>query len=126
MPSISVVRRLVIDAKQAWLDGFTSVKYAHISGDTVTHCPFWIVTIWNTILDIRIQVRKPWTDATDWVRKQLQQKKKADVRQAAAETSRPLTMLPWNVAKRGLSSTDPIHTLWRFLGSTWLSRTKRV
>ncbi|KAJ6607322.1 hypothetical protein B0H10DRAFT_2039733 [Mycena sp. CBHHK59/15] len=32
-------------------------------------------------------------------------------------------MLPWNVAKRGLSSTDPIHTLWRFLGSTWLSTT---
>ncbi|KAJ6592094.1 hypothetical protein DFH09DRAFT_1073168 [Mycena vulgaris] len=108
MPSTSMIRKLVIDGKQAWLDGFTSVKYAHIPGDTVTNFPLWIITFWNLVIDMRIQVRKPWTDATEWVKTQLKQKKRSDIRQVATETSRLLA---------------PVHTLWRFLGPKWLSST---
>ncbi|KAJ6459829.1 hypothetical protein DFH09DRAFT_1348806 [Mycena vulgaris] len=122
MPSTSMIRKLVIDGKQAWLDGFTSVKYAHLPGDTVTNFPLWIITFWNlVVIDMRIQVRKPWTDATEWVKTQLKQKKRSDIRQVATETSRLLAVLPWNAAKRGLSDSQPVHTLWRFLGPKWLS-----
>ncbi|KAJ7348641.1 hypothetical protein DFH08DRAFT_960023 [Mycena albidolilacea] len=30
-------------------------------------------------------------------------------------------MLPWGLAKRGLSDLEPFHSLWRFLGTHWLS-----
>ncbi|KAJ7362494.1 hypothetical protein DFH08DRAFT_841000, partial [Mycena albidolilacea] len=32
-----------------------------------------------------------------------------------------LAMLPWGLAKRGLSDSEPFHSLWRFLGTHWLS-----
>jgi hypothetical protein len=123
MPPVAVIRRLVVAGKQAWLDGFTSVKYAHINGDTLTHFPLWVITFWNTVVDMRLQIRKPWREAMDWVKHQMQQKKRSDVRKMAAETSCLLALLHWNTAKRGLSDTSPVHTLWRYLGPTWLSST---
>ncbi|KAJ7772490.1 hypothetical protein B0H14DRAFT_2632318 [Mycena olivaceomarginata] len=123
MPPMAVIRRLSSDGRQAWLDGFTSVKYGHINGETVTHFPLWVITYWNTVVDIRTKIRKPWNEARDWVRNQMQQKKRSDVRDLAAETSRLLAILPWNAAKRGLSDTEPLHTLWRYLGPSWMSST---
>jgi hypothetical protein len=123
MPPTAVIRRLSSDGRQAWLDGFTSVKYGHINGETVTHFPLWVITYWNTVVDIRTKIRKPWNEARDWVRNQMQQKKRSDVRDLAAETSRLLAILPWNAAKRGLSDTEPLHTLWRYLGPSWMSST---
>ncbi|KAF8163940.1 hypothetical protein K438DRAFT_1618137, partial [Mycena galopus ATCC 62051] len=41
----------------------------------------------------------------------------------ATETSRLLGIIPWKAAKRGLSNKEPMHTLWRYLGPTWLSDT---
>jgi hypothetical protein len=108
MPPVAVIRRLVVAGKQAWLDGFTSVKYAHINGDTLTHFPLWVITFWNTVVDMRLQIRKPWREAMDWVKQQMQQKKRSDARKMAAETSCLLALLHWNTAKRGLSDTSPV------------------
>ncbi|KAJ6590815.1 hypothetical protein B0H10DRAFT_2197604 [Mycena sp. CBHHK59/15] len=123
MPPITVIRRLIQDGKQAWLDGYTSVKYGHISGDALTHFPLWLISFWNDVIDIRLHVRKPWNDARDWVKKQMGHKKNSDVRKHATETSRLLGILPWNGSKRGLSDVSPIHTFWRYLGPEWLSST---
>ncbi|KAJ6590402.1 hypothetical protein DFH09DRAFT_1074039 [Mycena vulgaris] len=89
MPPVKVIRQLVHDGKQAWLDGFTSVKYAHLPGDVSTHFPLW----------------------------------NAEIRKSATEVTKLLGILPWNGSKRGLSDSSPIHSLWRFLGTEWLSST---
>ncbi|KAJ7692226.1 hypothetical protein B0H17DRAFT_934211, partial [Mycena rosella] len=123
LPAVTVIRQLFQAKNQAWLDGFTSIRYAHLSGDTVTYFPLWVISFWNDVVDIRSQVRKPWTDARDWVKKQMEQKKKPDVRKHATDVSKLLGILPWNERKRGLSDTEPIHTLWRYLGQGWLSST---
>jgi hypothetical protein len=123
MPTATVIRQLFQNKNQMWLDGFTSIKYAHLSGDTVTHFPLWVISFWNDITDIRFQVRKPWTDARDWVKKQMEQKKKPDVRVQATDVSKLLGILPWKGNKRGLSNNEPIHTLSRYLGPEWLSST---
>ncbi|KAF8145582.1 hypothetical protein K438DRAFT_1428875, partial [Mycena galopus ATCC 62051] len=123
LPPVQVIRRLAVDGKQAWLDGFMSVKYGHIKGETLTHFPLWIITFWNEVIDTRLNVRKPWTHAKDWVKQQLQQRKRPDDRKLATETSRLLGIIPWKAAKRGLSDKEPMYTLWRYLGPTWLSAT---
>jgi len=121
IPPPTVTRKLVEAGRQAWLDGFTSVTYAHIPGEVITHFPLWIVSFWNDTLNIRVKVRKPWIDAKDWVIQQLQQKRSAERRSFAKETSTLLSLLPWDGAKQGLSDNEPIHVLWRYLGPNWLA-----
>ncbi|KAJ7035875.1 hypothetical protein C8F04DRAFT_1096976 [Mycena alexandri] len=123
MPSVKVIRRLAHDVQQAWLDGFTSVKCAHITGEGVTHFPLWVIMFWNAVADIRGNVRKPWITSRDWVKDQLESKRKPDVRKYATEVTRLLGILPWNTLKRGLSDASPVHSLSRFLGKRWLSST---
>ncbi|KAJ7874651.1 hypothetical protein B0H13DRAFT_1894474 [Mycena leptocephala] len=96
MPPVTVIRRLAQEAQQAWLDGFKSVK---------------------------LEVRKPWTGVRDWLKKQMEQRKNSQVRTHATEAIKLLGVLPWNGRKRGLSDKSPIHSLWRFLGTEWLSST---
>ncbi|KAJ6614364.1 hypothetical protein B0H10DRAFT_1950734 [Mycena sp. CBHHK59/15] len=69
------------------------------------------------------RLRKPWTDARDWLKKQMERKKNPDMRRHAADASRLLGILPWKGKKRGLSDSEPIHTLWRCFGVQWLSST---
>ncbi|KAJ7761686.1 hypothetical protein B0H16DRAFT_1719327 [Mycena metata] len=97
----------------AWLDGYISVKYAHIPGDTV----------WNAVADIRGNIRNPWVTCRDWVKNQLGNRRKPDLRKYATDITRLLGILPWNTLKRGLSDASPIHSLSRFLGTRWLSST---
>jgi hypothetical protein len=123
MPPVKVIRRLVQDGQQAWLDGFKSVKYGHLAVDAGTHFPLWVISFWNTVIDIRSDVRKPWIGARDWLKKQMEQKKNPQVRTHATDVTKLLGVLPWNGRKRGLSDNSPIHSLWRFFGTEWLSST---
>jgi hypothetical protein len=56
MPSASVIKKLVIDVKQTWLNDFKSVKYVHISTGVATHFPCWIITFWNSVYELRAEV----------------------------------------------------------------------
>ncbi|KAJ7928664.1 hypothetical protein B0H13DRAFT_1860234 [Mycena leptocephala] len=123
MPPVKIIRRLAQEAQQAWLDGFKSVKYGHLSGDAGTHFPFWVISFWIAVIAIRLEVRKPWTGVRDWLKKQMEQRKNSQVRTYATEAIKLLGVLPWNGRKRGLSDKSPIHSLWRFLGTEWLSST---
>lgn len=133
-PDATVIQRLVVFAAQAHLEGFQSVRYSHIQwnhkpenadGDAEMEdlwYPLWAVTFWSTIVDVK-KISVQWLRCRDWIRLQLQQKKSPHHRQLAEQASILLTVLPWGKNKpRGLSSgSDPIHTLWRFLGPHWLS-----
>ncbi|KAJ7877815.1 hypothetical protein B0H13DRAFT_1892972 [Mycena leptocephala] len=123
MPPVKVIRRLAQEGQQAWLDGFKSVKYGHLSGDAGTHFPLLVISFWNAVIDIRSDVRKPWIGGRDWLKKQMEQKKNPQVRTHATEVTKLLSVLPWNGRKRGLSDKSPIHSLWCFFGTEWLSST---
>jgi len=47
-----MVRKLVDLQHQAWLDGFQSVKYVHLSDAVTTHYPLWLVSFWAAVLDL--------------------------------------------------------------------------
>ena len=66
IPTASIIQQLSADAPQAWLDGYNSVKYTHLAEMTVTHFPLWVITLWNSILDIHANIQKPWHKACNW------------------------------------------------------------
>ena len=77
MPSASVTKKLVVATKQAWLDGFESVKYAHISTSVATHFPLWLVMFWSDVHELRTEIRGPWVKAKAWLAKEMLQKRSA-------------------------------------------------
>jgi hypothetical protein len=56
MPSASVTKKLVVTVKQAWLDGFESVKYVHISTGVAIHFPLWLITFWSSVYELQTDV----------------------------------------------------------------------
>jgi hypothetical protein len=57
-----------------------------------------------------------------WVNRQKKISAVNPTRAALAEaTILTLAMLPWGLAKRGVSDSEPFHTLSRLLGPTWLA-----
>jgi hypothetical protein len=116
MPTRTVVKKLMHIRHQAWLDGFKSVKYAHISTSVSTHCPWWVISFWNEVHDLRTTVRGPWLTAKAWLAAELRQKRSPQRRAHAEDVSILLAALPWGGKKCGLSDDEPIHTLWRYLG----------
>ncbi|KIM35516.1 hypothetical protein M413DRAFT_32458 [Hebeloma cylindrosporum] len=111
-PDCSTVRQLVEFSRQAWLDGFTSIRYAHLQAgsETTTFFPF-----------------TKWLKGRDWITKQLKQNKSVERRLLAEEASILLTLLPWGVNKPdGVSEGgDPIHVLSRYLGPNWLANSEQ-
>src|ERR1700678_2845293 len=75
-------------SRQAWLDGFQSVRYADLSGtsETATYFPLWLVTYWNSMLDIKKKNILQWIKSRDWVTVQLKQRK-SNRRREQAETA---------------------------------------
>jgi hypothetical protein len=47
-----MVKKLVDLQYQAWLDGFQSVKYIHLSDAVTTHYPLWLVSFLAAVDDI--------------------------------------------------------------------------
>jgi hypothetical protein len=66
-PAPSVVGKLVELRRQAWLDGYQSVKYCHLSGAVVTHFLLWVISFWDKVLDLRKTVREPCVRAKVWL-----------------------------------------------------------
>ena len=122
IPDSNTVQQLVKFSPQAWLDGFRSVHYAHLQSGTITCFPLWVITFWSEVLDIK-KIHGRWITSRDWIRVQLKQKKSTERREMAEQATNMLNILPWGKDRpAGLSnSSDPIHTLWRYLGKNWLS-----
>jgi len=122
MPEQSTIKELVEIGHQAWLNGAKSVRYAHLSNDSnTTDFPLWTITFWNRVLDAK-EVSSKWIDSVDWVMAQLHQKKSEERQMLAEQAMLYIAALPWAVNKpSGLSDSEPIHSLWRYLGPNWLS-----
>ena len=123
MPEPIIIRQLVEFSRQAWLDGFQSVCYVHLAdgAETTTSFPMWVITYWNTVLDIK-KISTKWIKSHDWITVQLKQKKSVERRQLAQTASIMLTNLPWGKSKpKEFSEGGPIHALWRYLGPNWLA-----
>lgn len=97
MPSASVTKKLVVDAKQAWF-------------------PLWLITFWSSVHELRTDVRDPWVKAKAWLAKDMIQKRSATRRALAEDINILLASLPWGMKKSGVSDEEPIHTMWRYLG----------
>ncbi|KAJ7114985.1 hypothetical protein C8R44DRAFT_881033 [Mycena epipterygia] len=123
IPEAKVVHRLVESSRQAWLDGFESITYNHLSDTVVTHFPLWVLTYWKAVVDFRRDVRGPWVKSSDWLGQQKKLAAKKNLAHAGqVEAALLLHMLPWGWAKPpGLSDAEPLHNLHRFLGPNWLT-----
>jgi hypothetical protein len=121
IPETSTIRKLVEYSRQAWLDGYKSIRYSHLHDAVITNFPLWIITYWNGILDVRDHV-KQWAACKDWVVVQTRQVKFSARRDLAKEAVLLLNDLPWDAKKpSGLSDGEHTNTLWRFLQTNWLS-----
>ncbi|KAJ7820813.1 hypothetical protein B0H14DRAFT_2599677 [Mycena olivaceomarginata] len=120
IPDSKTIHKLIASSRQSWLDGAQSVIYSHVGG-SVTHFPPWILTYWAAVDEIkkvwgRLRASQAWVDC---------QRRISAVNPTCAalaeDTAFALTMLPWGLAKRGVSDSEPFHTLWRLLGPNWLA-----
>ncbi|KAJ7832671.1 hypothetical protein B0H14DRAFT_3711968 [Mycena olivaceomarginata] len=119
IPDTKLVRKLGAEMRQAWLDGFQSVRYVHISGTVVSYFPLWLITFWNEVLDIKLNVRQYWMRGQAWMETQKKKKGHTSYRSLAEQTSILLGTLPWGLMK--LSDGEEYHSSWRFLGPHWLN-----
>ena len=126
VPSIALVRKLEDIGHQAWLNGYQSITYAHLdtfnssdSEPVQTLYPPWALTFWGEIIRHRINVREPWLTCTDWLQAQTKQKKSVTLKRLAEDANVILTDLPWGRNKLGLSDLEPIHSMHRYLGTSW-------
>ncbi|KAM6495235.1 hypothetical protein JOM56_009858, partial [Amanita muscaria] len=124
IPPASTVQKLSRNVRQAWLEGYNSVKYAHIAEKTGAHFPLWVITFWNCVLDIRAKIRKPWHEAQHWLQKQMYNPRSAERRRLARQANELLDALPWKGRKSGPSDHEENHDLWRYLGDQWLRSTE--
>lgn len=116
-PAASVVGKLIEFRRQAWLDGYRSVKYCHLHDSVATHFPLWIISFWAEALELRKTVREPWIGAKEWLNAQVRQKISVERRQLAEAAIVLLATLPWD--------SMPVRTLWRYLGPHWTTGTQQ-
>ncbi|EKM78197.1 hypothetical protein AGABI1DRAFT_129326 [Agaricus bisporus var. burnettii JB137-S8] len=110
------------DAREA---GFQSVTYYHLQPDLAIererNYPLWVIAFWEQTVAIKDVIRK-WVPCRDWLTILIGQKKSSERRKLAQKSSIILTSLPWGEKKPyGLADSLPIHTLWRYFGSSYLS-----
>jgi hypothetical protein len=96
MPTPLMVGQLVEFQGQAWLDGFQSIRYTHLSDAVTSHYPFWLVSFWAAALDLCKNVYKPWIAAREWVNVEARKKWCPERHQLAEDTRAFLAVLPWD------------------------------
>jgi hypothetical protein len=111
-----VVKKLMHICHQAWLDGFKSVKYTHISTSVSTHCPWWVISFWNEVHDLCTTVHGLWLTGKAWLATELHQKRSPQWWAHTEDVSILLAAWLWGGKTCGLSDDKPIHTLWQYLG----------
>ncbi|KAJ7895546.1 hypothetical protein B0H14DRAFT_2333803, partial [Mycena olivaceomarginata] len=121
IPDAKTIHKLLESSRQRWLDGFRSVIYSHVGG-AATHFPLWILTYWESVSTLKRDAWGKLRKSQEWVNRQKKITPVNRSRAALAEdTAMKLAMLPWGLGKRGVSDSEPFHTLWRFLGPNWLA-----
>jgi hypothetical protein len=82
----------------------------------------WILTYWESVSTLKRDAWGKLRKSQEWVNRQKKITPVNRSRAALAEDmAMKLVMLPWGLGKRGVSDSEPFHTLWRFLGPNWLA-----
>jgi hypothetical protein len=103
-----VVGKLVELKRQAWFNGYKSVKYVHLHDAVTTHFPLWLVLFWEAVIDLHRSAIKLWAAAKEWLSVEICQKRSSERRQVAEDARAFLAALPWD--------SEPVRTMWQFLG----------
>ncbi|KAJ7576069.1 hypothetical protein C8J56DRAFT_973591 [Mycena floridula] len=121
IPPIKTVNAVMALSREAWRDGYNSIRYVHLSDAAETYFPLWVASLWSEVVTAG-KARKAWIGCREWVRKRASRKNYTAAEcDAAKECSSLLQILPWGLKKQGLSDDERIDTLWRLLGPHWLT-----
>jgi len=112
-----VVAKLVEYRSQAWLDGYQSVRYVHLCDAVATYFPLWLISLWETFIDLQANIRQPWLRARDWLCAETKAYKSTERQELAEECKAFLGALPWD--------SHTVRDLWRYLGSHWTTGTQQ-
>lgn len=116
-PSVPIIQALVSIQHQAWLDGYKSVQYTHLGHAVTTHFLLWLVSFWVAVIDMEKAVRRPWSTTREQLRTELHQRVSVEQKTLAADANSFLAKLPWD--------SEPVRTLWRFLGPHWTTSSQQ-
>jgi hypothetical protein len=119
VPSSTLVQKLEDIGRQAWLNGYQSIIYAHLDKSVQSHYPFWVLTFWGEVVRHRVSVQEPWLKCSDWLQAQTKQKKSMTLKSLTDEANIIFADLPWGGYKHGLSDLEPIYTMHQYLGTLW-------
>jgi len=72
IPDATTIQLLVKASSLACTNGARSLRYGHLSTETTTAFPIWVVTLWKEFLDAQ-QIVAKWSICKDWVLSQQQQ-----------------------------------------------------
>lgn len=115
-PSAAVIARMVAVSKQAWLDGYTSVRFVHLSIAVTTHFPLWLVSFWAKVVELRT-LRRLFATGKEWLAKEIMGGHSAELVRLAKDADEALTTLP--------SDSPTVGSLWRYLGLHWTTGTQQ-
>jgi hypothetical protein len=117
VPHTFVVKKLVDLQHQAWLDGFQSVRYVHLSDAVTTHFPLWLVSFWDAVVDLRKNVYAPWSTAREWLNAEIRQNRSVERHELAGDAKVLLAALPWD--------SEVVKDMWRYLGTQWTTSSQQ-
>ena len=80
----------------------------HLCDTVITHFLFSLVSFWAAVLDMRIDVCKPWILAREWTNARIHMKWSPELHELTGDTKAFLAALPWD--------NEPVCVMWRYLG----------
>lgn len=100
LPSANNILQIESVACNMAANGAHSIKYTHISGETM-HFPLWVVPLWAKILLYQKDHQIPQLKADNWLKELQWGKWDADFLDAAQSVYMYLESLPWSMVGFG-------------------------
>lgn len=115
-PSVAVIARMVAVSNQAWLDGYTSVRFVHLSDAVTTHFPLWVVSFWAKVVELR-SMRRSFVTGKEWLGQETTGGRSAELVRLTQDAQDALATLPLD--------SPTVASLWRYLGLHWTTGTQQ-
>jgi hypothetical protein len=82
-----------------------------------TYFPLWLISLWETFIDLQANICQPWLRARDWLCAETKAYKSTERQELAEECKAFLGALPWD--------SHTVQDLWRYLSSHWTTGTQQ-
>ncbi|KAE9407666.1 hypothetical protein BT96DRAFT_933101 [Gymnopus androsaceus JB14] len=103
-----LVSQLNNASHEHWMKGELSIWYAHVPREKTLFL-LWVISYWMVLYNHYTNVHKPWTHNLAWIQENCQ----CSNGNLCQETT----------PKAGFAKSEPIHSLWRILGTNWMNST---